>query len=302
MKVFKHLIQATIVGFVAVWSGNQAVLAQIPSEKALLWEISGKGIKKPSYLYGTIHLTCPNQLVVSNQIKSKLNTTQQLYLEIDNDDPNLVANTLKNSMLSGGKTVKIILSSQDYAKANRFFQSNVGISLDLVGQLKPIVLMSMLYPSLIQCQPVSWEDALTQLAKIRKMEVLGLETIQEQFMLFDKIPLPEQSKMLMEIVNDQAKAKQEMQSISQAYKREDITALYKMVAKSSAASVNYETVLLTDRNRRWIPIMSRVAQQKPTFFAVGAGHLSGANGVITLLRKAGYTLKPILSSSKPPLR
>ena len=51
--------------------------------------------------------------------------------------------------------------------------------------------------------------------------------------------------------------------------------------------------LLINRNKNWIPEISKYAKEKPTFFGVGAGHLPGENGVINLLRKAGYTVKAV---------
>jgi hypothetical protein len=50
---------------------------------------------------------------------------------------------------------------------------------------------------------------------------------------------------------------------------------------------------LKNRNENWIPVMAVMMKKRPVFFAVGAGHLAGDNGVIKLLRKAGYTLTPV---------
>jgi uncharacterized protein YbaP (TraB family) len=55
----------------------------------------------------------------------------------------------------------------------------------------------------------------------------------------------------------------------------------------------YTDILLSDRNHNWIPVIGEEAKKRPTFFAFGAGHLGGENGVINLLRKAGFTVKPI---------
>jgi uncharacterized protein YbaP (TraB family) len=55
----------------------------------------------------------------------------------------------------------------------------------------------------------------------------------------------------------------------------------------------FEGPLLTDRNKKWIPKIETVARETPTFFGVGAGHLGGENGVIMLLKKAGFTVEPV---------
>lgn len=53
--------------------------AQLPKEKTLLWQINGKGISHPSYLFGTIHLMCPDELKMSSVVKEKFNTTKELF-------------------------------------------------------------------------------------------------------------------------------------------------------------------------------------------------------------------------------
>jgi uncharacterized protein YbaP (TraB family) len=55
----------------------------------------------------------------------------------------------------------------------------------------------------------------------------------------------------------------------------------------------YEDLLLVTRNKNWIPVMGEMMKTQPVFFAVGAGHLGGKNGVIALLRQEGYTVVPV---------
>ncbi len=269
-------------------------------EKSLLWEISGQGLTQPSYLYGTMHLTCPNQLLIPAKLQEKLATTKQLYLELDLDDPNLPIAMLQNSAQKDGSTLKTLLSPEDYAIASQYFQQNVGIPLDQVGSMKPIILVGLLYPSLLGCQPGSWETTLMQLARVRNTEVLGLETVQAQFAVFDQIPAKDQAAMVMEVVKNPANAKQGIQKLLTAYQAQDVSELYRMVAEATATEARFEQVLLTERNQRWIPKIEQAAKAKPTFFAVGAGHLGGKNGVIPLLRQAGYTVKPVPLNSTSP--
>ena len=56
----------------------------------------------------------------------------------------------------------------------------------------------------------------------------------------------------------------------------------------------YDALMLQNRNQNWIPVMATEMKKAPTFFAVGAAHLGGINGVINLLRKRGYLVKPII--------
>ncbi len=57
-------------------------------KKTLLWEVSGSGISSPSYLFGTIHLMCADELKMPDIVKGKFDSSKQLFLEIDMDDPN----------------------------------------------------------------------------------------------------------------------------------------------------------------------------------------------------------------------
>jgi hypothetical protein len=78
------------------------------------------------------------------------------------------------------------------------------------------------------------------------------------------------------------------------YKAQDVEGLLKVMDESEWDFNGYEDILLANRNAAWVPIMEKAMQGKPTFFAVGAGHLGGAKGVLSLLKKKGYTVKAVL--------
>jgi hypothetical protein len=78
----------------------------------------------------------------------------------------------------------------------------------------------------------------------------------------------------------------------QLYKDQDIEGMQRQASEDPEIA-GFEQILLINRNRNWIPVMERMMAEKPTFFAVGAGHLGGANGVLQLLKTAGYTVEPI---------
>ena len=58
------------------------------AQNSLLWKISGNGLSAPSYLYGTIHITCDATLDAAT--RSAMDKTQQLYLELDMDDESMM--------------------------------------------------------------------------------------------------------------------------------------------------------------------------------------------------------------------
>lgn len=265
-----------------------------PTANTLLWEISGNGLTQPSYVYGTIHLICPADMNMSTQLKQTFSKTQQVVMELDMDSPTLMQEMQSDVLMSGNQNLQQLLSAADYTAVGNYLQANTKLPIEKVGAVKPFILSSMLYPVLLGCTPVSYEATFVKMAQEEKKEVLGLETVQEQLGFFDKIPYAEQSKMLADMVTQEAAAKQELQQMMTLYKAQDVEQLRTLTSKSLFGFQKYEDLLLDSRNQRWIVGIGRYASAKPTFFAVGAAHLGGPKGVLALLRQQGYQVRPVV--------
>ncbi|XWW44004.1 TraB/GumN family protein [Fibrella sp. USSR17] len=264
------------------------------TDKALLYEVTGKNLTAPSYLYGTFHLVCPADLVITDAMKKAVTDTKQLYLEVDMDDPSLQATMMQGLMFTNGKTIKDYVSPADYTLLDTYLQKNSGMSLAALTAIKPIGLYSFLTVSALGCQPASYDMTLMQLASKDKKEVLGLETIQDQMAVFEKIPMEKQVAMLVEIARKPDEAKQELADMLAAYKAQDLALMMKQMKDSKYDGLeDFEADLLEKRNQNWIPVIEKAATARPTFFAFGAGHLGGDKGVIALLRKQGYSVKAV---------
>lgn len=268
------------------------VFAASAQKSALLWEISGNGLEKPSYLFGTIHLLCPQDFRLTDDVKARLAASQQLALELDFDDPGMMTAMQRTMGMGGGKTLKSVLSESDYALVANFFKDSLKMPLAPFAGSKPFVLMSLMYPRLLGCAPKSYELDLVQLAKKDKKEVIGLETVEEQMAVFDKIPYSTQAEQVVKTVKDPAKARKEFAELVKLYRSENIKKMPRLANRDSGFE-GYEGDLLENRNRRWIPLIEREAREMPTFFAVGAAHLGGKTGVIRLLKKAGFSVRAV---------
>jgi uncharacterized protein len=66
-----------------------------------------------------------------------------------------------------------------------------------------------------------------------------------------------------------------------------------MVGKSEFGSDKYDDLLLKNRNKNWVKQLKQIMENKSVFVAVGAGHLVGNDGLISLLKKAGYNVVPL---------
>ena len=303
MKKINNSIFAIIVTFL-IFSCNStsktvASTAQTPAvtktklENSLLWKISGNGLEKPSYLYGTIHMTCNYKL--TDKMANAFAETDQIALEIDMDDPSMQAKMMKSMMMAEGKTMKSLLSEEDYAQLASFFKENTGMGLEMFNTVKPFAVSAMLISKLVPCNPpASYETEFVKIAKEQKEEVIGLETIEYQLSVFDSIPYKDQLADLVKMAKEGLEeSKSEFELLNVLYDQENIEGLMKMMLETDDMTAEYTDVLLTKRNQNWIPVIQQLSKEKPTFYGVGAMHLAGDQGVIKLLRKAGFTVEAV---------
>lgn len=267
-------------------------IAQIPTEKTLLWQVTGNGISKPSYLFGTIHLICPAEMKMPEVVKEKFSTAEELYLEIDMDDPNMMKEMMAGMQMKDTSTLENLMGNK-FESVNTAFKTATGMPLKMLNTAKPLLIMSMVYPSLLGCTPVSWESVFEKMAQEKGIAINGLEKLQDQMGVFEKIPYQVQSDILAKMLLNIDSSKMEFQQMMNVYKKKDINQLNILTQKEEDFG-KYQDVLLSNRNHNWIPVIGEQAKKRPTFFAFGAGHLGGETGVINLLRKAGFTVKPVL--------
>ena len=260
-------------------------------ENALLWSVSGNGLSSPSYIYGTIHMICSEDFQISNTLKEKFEGAKSVYLEIDMDDPNMM---MKTAMLSIMKdhSLKDIMSEKDYKELSAYVKDSLGMPMMIFNKLKPMTLMSLLYTKILSCPSESYEQHFVDMAKDRKKEIRGLEKIEDQMGVFDKIPDSVEAKMLLEMIRNMPEQRKEFAEMVESYKKEDLNKLGDEIGDSPEWK-GYEDIMLVNRNKNWIPVMSAAMKEGPQLFAVGAGHLPGKDGLINLLRKAGFKVEPV---------
>ena len=262
--------------------------------KSLLYEISGNGLTQPSYLYGTIHIICKDDFVMTEATKKKFAEAQQVYLELDMDDPKMMPDMMKSMYITDGSTIKTLLSETDYQKVSQFFKDTLKTNIGGMDKMKPFVLASMAAPKMLACPTQSYEETFMKMAKEEHKEILGLETVQDQFGALDKMGMKKQAEMmLVKLVDNWSDGKQTFKKMITNYKNQDVEGLLEVMAESKTADANFQEDLLVTRNQNWIPKIQQITKEKPTFFAVGAGHLGGKKGVIALLKQAGFTVKAV---------
>ncbi|MDQ1086281.1 TraB/GumN family protein [Siphonobacter sp. SORGH_AS_1065] len=172
------------------------------------------------------------------------------------------------------------------------YKDSLKMNLESMQKMKPFVIMSMMYPKMLGCTPGSPELLFVQQATTAKKPVLGLETADYQFSILTKPGDKKAAEQLVEFVKDFQKSKKEFNELLALYRSQDVEALYLATQKDEQFKDQMED-LLWNRNANWVPIITKAIQEKPSFFAVGAGHLGGDKGVIALLKKQGYKVKAV---------
>ena len=281
--------------FVTAANGQQKI------ENALLWKIEDPNNKEiKSYLFGTIHLIGKNDFILRDEVKTALDNCKSTIFELNMDDMNDMTKMMGIMMkanMNGDSTLKDLISKEDYNLVNDFF-SKEGIPLVMFEKMKPMFISSLIMGPMSgneKEEMVSYEMELLKIAKEKQKKIDGLETFEYQLGIFDIIPYSLQAKLLVEAVKSTKDTTSDNQLVDMiaAYKNQDLQKLQVLMNSDTKELGDYTKLLLDDRNKNWVPIIkTKIAE--PTFFAVGAGHLAGENGVISLLRKAGLKVTPVI--------
>lgn len=264
----------------------------VPDNKSLLWKISGNGLKKPSYLFGTIHIICPSDYLWTPAMQKALDASETVAFEMDMDDPSLQGKMTQGLMLQNGKTLKDFYTPDEYKRLSDIAAENA-IPLSMMQNFSPFALVSFLYIKAITCSiPDNYEANIMKLAQDQDKAIEGLESIDEQLKAIEHMNADSIAASVLHIAEDMGSFKKMMQEMMTVYKKQDLPALYELIISSPDYKDDLNS-LLFERNEKWIPVISGMAEKQPSFIAVGAGHLWGERGVIALMKKQGYTLTPV---------
>ena len=261
---------------------------------ALLWRISGNKLAKPSYLFGTMHLICPADYVWTPNMEKCFNEADKVCFEMDMDDPSVLSEIATGLIDNSGKKLEDYFTREQYSIVKKYVKDSLGMDIELLQQMKPVVLQTMMSVSGVSCSDaVSYEDSLIKVAHRTNKEVLGLEEPREQIAVLESIQTDTVINDLMNtIFHNNHSDDSDYYKLITAYRAQDIPALYSLITASK--ELGDMGIFLDSRNQNWIPRMAAKMSKSCVFFAVGAGHLGGSKGVISLLKKKGYTVTPVI--------
>lgn len=299
----KRLSASLIVSLLAFTSFAQ----QGKSEKTLLWKISGNGLQKPSYLFGTIHMLCKEDAFLGVKLTEAIQKSDKIYLELDMDNLFEMMGALNKMKMKNDTTLADLLTAEEYRKTKEYFQANTSmLPFSVLETYKPLLASSLLMETSMVCdESVAMEQLIMEEAKKNHKPLEGLETMAYQLSIFDSIPYKLQAKELFKSISSGTKEPEgdkEFKDMMKAYKEQDLEKLGDMITKSEEGMMQYQDLLLNDRNRNWVEKLKKIMPDNAVVVAVGAGHLPGEKGVINLLRKAGYAVTPVENKAGKALK
>lgn len=284
----KRLFLLLALVFLAVFGFSQSVL----------WKVTGKKIKSPSYLYGTIHIQDQRVFAFDNTVTDAFNSCEAFAMEVLLDEVS-PQEQIQAMTMPDGKTLTDLLTKEDYALLDSVFKAKTGTSVFLYNKMKPFFVSS----ALTQAEAKKEKEApldLYLLSTARKAgkSCYGVEKFIDQIKAIDALTLEEQVEMMMsslkDTTTDNEDATQEgLAKIVERYLAFDLAKMLEM-SSDTALPEQFNKVFLIDRNKGMAKNFIKLAKKQSLFCAVGAAHLPGDLGVINHLRKAGFTVEPVV--------
>ncbi len=286
-----------LIAVAALISFGKVVAQKAPVENSVFWEVSGQDLKHPSYLFGTFHLMGSRYIDSLTHVVTKFNTCKTVVGEL------LLDSTMTMKMMAAarldGTTLDQLLSPEHYKQTAEWLKELSGYDLRMFNGMNPMTiqlfLMTMLqqqYFPMDMNQETPMDMYFQNEAKQDKKKLVGLETFDVQVnALFLQFSPERQAEMLSGFVKEKEKAKSELITMNRYYREGNLTRLQQLLTDESY-SESESKVMLDDRNKKWMEQIPGLMKEQQTFVAVGALHLAGENGLVNLLRTAGYTVKP----------
>lgn len=284
-----------------------AACANTPKESnALLWKISGNGLEKPSYLFGTHHLIPLSFLDSIAGLESAFEATEQTVGELDMSKMNEMQMQIMGAAIMPNEySYQALLSESDFQQLDKMLKELVEVGLDQLGRMKPAMLSNLIsitlyqkyYPALAQEKSI--DQHFQDEAVKRSRSVKSLETADEQIhLLLGSQTIERQTELLACMVNNPEMLKKQMDRLQTAYLAQDINALNalyeeKLPDDPCPSTQSEKDAMNKDRNQKWLQKLPEIMKEKSSFIAVGCLHLVGKDGLIEGLRELGYTVEAV---------
>ena len=293
--------------------------AAVPFSKGLLWRVEKDGVA-PSYIFGTMHVTDPRALVLPEAAEKAFQASSQLVIEttevLDPQGASMAMMARPDLMMfTDGTTLDTLIPEEDRPEVIKELAER-GLPLATIRMMKPWMLTSML--SIPACEQARKGDGveildidLARRAEIRNVPVAGLETIVEQLDAMASLPMENHIEGLVQALKMGDRSDDVFETMIALYTSGE-TGLIMPVLKEALKDLNpeanadadqadayseFETKMISNRNQTMAKRALPFVEKGSAFIAVGALHLPGEMGLVSLLKKQGYQVSAVHSPS-----
>jgi uncharacterized protein YbaP (TraB family) len=254
--------------------------------QSLLWKISGNDGTNPSYLFGTIYLKDNRAFEWKDTLYNRISLCSAFAGEIDLNPANIMK-AAALMVLPGGQTLHDRFTPEEYELVQEAVRLCSGYELSVFDNFKPIALIALCYlGGMNSTLEATVDELLYQKAVKDGKTTIGLETVEEQAALVDKVP----DSYVIEYFSNLDEQNNEFEKLIRCYQRADLDSIWILLQEEeSGVLLNDELIRL--RNYRMTERIIPIIRRQSTFIAIGSGHLPGEEGVIALLRKEGFVVE-----------
>lgn len=252
------------------------------------------------YVYGTIHVLKPELKWQTPGMMADFDKANQIIFELAPDQltPQVMQPLLFSKGLFGPEDSLVNYLDEETYKLLSDRLAGAGMPSEMVAKMKPwfagMMLAQVAYAQQGFTGEIGVEKMLSQRALENKQPMIGFETAEQQIDYFATMPMDEQISFLQISIEDFDKAGQQINDMLDAWIKGDVDLLAELLNESMVAIPGVYDRLIIQRNKNWITQIKGFMQKPGIFFmAVGAGHMPGDGGIITLLKKAGYEVRRV---------
>jgi uncharacterized protein YbaP (TraB family) len=265
--------------------------------KSSVWKVT----KDDDFVYigGTIHILPPSEFPLPSEFNQAYNHTDSLVLETklpDESDVQLQMQMMQAMMYSNGKSLKTVLSKRTYKKLQDHI-ADLGVDIAMFESFKPGALMSMLAMLEAQKAQLSGEGVdvyFTQKAKADSRKVAYLESAEFQINMLANLGKGHEDQFIKANLKQLHDFKPMFLKMIKAWRAGNTDKLIKLAIKPMQEDPKSFKVMLTDRNRNWVPhIEAMFHDADKEFVLVGVAHLVGTDNVLSLLKRKGYQVSKL---------
>ena len=266
---------------------------EIKGDNSLLWKVE-KNDQPVSYLFGTMHLIEPEYYDFPETLEALIKSCDAIVMEIGGMPDPLKAMAM---LMLQNQTLEDIFTPEEYTQILQFFNDKMGVSQAqfkmTYNSFKPLFLFQSITQAYFSSDAKSIDLRIMEIAKEKDITLKGLETVEQQISLFDNIPSNELTKMILASMDSFERDKADLAHLQSLYHDQKVNELLPLMKEQSPELMEFEDLFLNDRNKNWIPKLESEFEDKSCFVAVGAAHLFGEIGVISLLRQKGFKITAI---------